>query len=307
MDKLNAMTSFVRSVDLGSFSAAASHLGISQPAVSQHIRALEDSLGIRLINRTTRRLALTEAGQQYHAYASDIVDRVAEADRSIQSAEAQMSGTLSIGLPIGFSDSTLGQFLIEFKRAHPTLVMNVSLSDVFVDIIEERLDVAIRAGEIRDETLIARKLGMIDRCLLASPDYLDRRGRPEKPSDLSRHDYLLYKGITTGDHVSLTGPKGETITVKVAPTMLVNNAATLQDAALAGLGISMTKRWLAAPLIEQGLLEEVLPGWRYPPQPLHAVYPSNRFIPLKVRRFVDSLARFLDEKEAFAFSSTKAA
>lgn len=303
MDKLNALASFVRSVDLGSFSAAATHLGISQPAVSQQVRALEDNLGTRLLNRTTRRLALTEAGERYYVYASDIVERLAEADRSVQSVKAQMSGTLAIGLPIGFSESTLGNFLIEFKRNHPCLVLDVSLSDTFVDIVKERLDVAIRVGEIKDETLIVRRLGIIERCLIASPGYLDRAGRPQHPSDLKQHEYLFYKGIATGFDVPLVGSNGEHTTTRIGPTMMVNNSTTLYDATLAGLGISLNKRWLVETDIREGLLEEVLPEWTYPSHPIHAVYPSNRFIPLKVRRFVVALAEFLEANDAFRSKS----
>ncbi len=299
MDKLSALTSFVRAVELGSFSAAAAHLGVSQPAVSQQVRALEDSLGIRLINRTTRRLALTEAGEKYHTYATDIVDRLAEAERSVQSEDAQMSGTLSIGMPVGFSDATLGPFLIEFKKLYPRVVLNVSMSDAMVDIVKERLDVTIRAGEIRDESLIVRKLGMIERCLVASPDYLDRAGRPGEPADLTEKDYLLYAGIHTGTHVPLNGPNGEKISVPISPVITVNNPITLHDAALAGLGIGLAKRWQVQECFEYGTLEEVLPDWTYPSQPIHAVYPSNRYIPLKVKHFVDALADYLDQRGAF--------
>ena len=138
MDKLSALSGFVQSVNLGSFSAAAKHLGVSQPAVSQQVRGLEDQLGTRLLNRTTRQLQLTEAGERYYAYARDILERMIEADRSIQSDETQMSGPLSIGLPLGFAESVLSDFLIRFKKEHPCLLLDISLSDQFVDVIQER-------------------------------------------------------------------------------------------------------------------------------------------------------------------------
>jgi DNA-binding transcriptional LysR family regulator len=306
MDKLSALSSFVQSVKLGSFSAAAKHLGVSQPAVSQQIRGLEEELGTRLLNRTTRQLRLTEAGERYHSYANDILDRLTEADRSVQSEDAQMSGPLSIGLPLGFAESVLSEFLIQFKKEHPCLVLDVSLSDLFVDVIQERLDIAIRMGEIKDDRLIVRKLGMAQRCLVASPNYLEGRGRPQHPSDLPDHDYLLYRNISTGDRVPFISTIGEKLSVQVTPTMLVNNTSTLRQAALAGLGITLANRWLIDPFIRSGELELVLPNWQYPPHPIHAVYPSNRFIPLKVRRFVDKLQVFFDQKGAFA-SETVAA
>ncbi|MES0879064.1 LysR family transcriptional regulator [Roseibium sp. SCP14] len=307
MDKFGALSSFVQSVKLGSFSAAAKHLGVSQPAVSQQIRGLEEDLGTRLLNRTTRQLSLTETGERYFEYASDILDRLTEADRSVQSEEAQMSGPLSIGLPLGFAETVLSEFLIRFKKEHPCILLDVSLSDVFVDVIQERLDVAIRMGEIKDDRLIVRKLGLAQRCLIASPEYLERRGRPRHPADLPDHDYLLYKNISTGDRVPFLSTLGEKLSVKINPTLIVNNSATLRQAALAGLGITLSNRWLIDPYVRTGELELVLPDWEYPPHPIHAVYPSNRFIPLKVRRFVERLQDYFDEKGALRGGNSAAA
>ncbi|MEO0977999.1 MAG: LysR family transcriptional regulator [Pseudomonadota bacterium] len=298
MDKLSALSGFVQSVNLGSFSAAAKHLGVSQPAISQQVRGLEDQLGTRLLNRTTRQLQLTEAGERYYAYARDILERMIEADRSIQSDETQMSGPLSIGLPLGFAESVLSDFLIRFKKEHPCLLLDISLSDQFVDVIQERLDVAIRMGEIRDERLIVRRLGVAQRCLVASPDYLDRKGRPRHPAELPEHEYLLYKNISTGDRVPFISTLGEKLSIKINPAMIVNNSSTLRQAALAGLGISIANRWLIEPYLASGELELVLPEWQYPPHPIHAVYPSNRFIPIKVRRFVDRLQDYFKEMGA---------
>lgn len=307
MDKFNLLSSFVQAVNLGSFSAAADYLGISQPAVSQQVRALEQDLGTRLLNRTTRRLSLTEAGERYHVYATDILEKLGEADRSVQSEEAQMSGTLSIGVPLGFAESELGSFLIQFKKNHPCLIMDVSMSDQFVDVIQQRLDVAIRMGEIKDERLIVRRLGMAERCLVASPGYLDRKGRPVHPAELPEHDYLLYKNISTGNRVPFVSTLGEKLMIEITPTMLVNNSATLRQAALAGLGISLGNRWLIDKHLQAGELEQVLPDWSYPPHPVHAVYPSNRFIPLKVRRFVDELQSYLKQADAFRGTNQAAA
>lgn len=298
MDRFSALASFVQSVNLGSFSAAAKHLGISQPAVSQQVRGLETDLGVRLLNRTTRQLHLTEAGERYFSYARDILERLEEADRSVQSEDAQMSGPLSIGLPLGFAESILSEFLIAFKKEHPCLLLDISLSDEFVDVIQERLDIAIRMGDIKDDRLIVKRLGVAQRCLIASPDYLNRRGRPQHPADLPDHDYLLYKNISTGDRVPFLSTLGEKLSIKICPSMKINNSATLRRAALAGLGITIANRWMVEPQLQSGELELVLPDWRYPPHPIHAVYPSNRFIPLKVRRFVDRLRSYFEDRGA---------
>ncbi|MEP2706036.1 MAG: LysR family transcriptional regulator [Roseibium sp.] len=307
MDKLTALTSFVQSVNLGSFSAAAQHLGISQPAVSQQVRSLEDTLGIRLLNRTTRQLRLTDAGERYHAYALDILDRLLEADRSVQSEEAQMSGTISIGLPLGFSETVLGEYLFQFKQDHPDLLMDISMSDLYVDIIHQGLDVAIRLGEIHDERLIVRRLGQAERCLIAAPSYLDRMGRPSHPDELPDHDYLLYKNIQTGDCVPFYSALGDKLSIKISPSMIINNSGALRQAALKGLGITLSHKWMIEDYLEQGKLELVLPDWMYPLHPVHAVYPSNRFIPLKVRRFVDGLQTFLKNSGAFCGTNQAAA
>lgn len=299
MDKLSALSGFVQSVNLGSFSAAAKHLGVSQPAISQQIRGLEEDLGTRLLNRTTRQLKLTEAGERYYNYASDILEQLAEADRSVQSEEAQMSGPLAVGLPLSFAETVLSDFLIRFKKDHPNILLDVSLSDRFVDVIQERLDLAIRMGEIKDDRLIVRLLGHARRCLVASPDYLDRCGRPTHPAELPDHDYLLYRNITTGDRVPFVSTLGESLSIRINPTMIVNNSKTLRQASLAGLGISLSNRWMIDPYLRSGELELVLPDWQYPHHPVHAIYPSNRFIPLKVRRFVDSLHGFFDQEGAF--------
>ncbi|NBN62738.1 LysR family transcriptional regulator [Pannonibacter tanglangensis] len=300
MDRLAALTAFVRAVDLGSFSAAAAHLGLSQPAVSQQIRALEEQLGTRLLTRTTRRLALTDAGERYLTYARDIVERLEEADRSVQSAEAQMSGTLSVSLPVGFAEAILAEFLIRFKQAWPALILDVHLSDTYVDVVRDRLDVAIRLGEIRDDRLIVKNLGRARRGLFAAPSYLDAVGRPQHPGELAHHAYLLYRKIGTGDTVPLTDANGQTVTVRINPVMIVNNSTALRLAAVAGLGVCLSNSWIVQPYVDAGELEQVLPDWRYHDHPFHAVYPSNRYIPLKVRRFVEALRAFLAEKGAFS-------
>ncbi|MBN9670284.1 LysR family transcriptional regulator [Roseibium aggregatum] len=307
MDKLVALKSFVQSVKFGSFSAAAKHMGISQPAISQQIRSLENELGNRLINRTTRQLNLTEAGQRYLVHAQDILERLEEADRSIRSEDDQMTGLLSLGLPSGFSETLLSNFLLDFNTDYPGIVLDISLSDLYADVVQERLDVAIRMGDISDDRLIVRRLGTAQRCLVASPRYLDERGRPKHPSDLCTHDYLLYKTISTGLQVPFISPGGENLSVRIKPSMIVNNSAMLRRAALAGRGIVLANRWLIDPYLRSGELELVLPEWRYPPHPVYAVYPSNRFIPLKVRRFVDRLQGFLDEQKTFSNSHMAAA
>ncbi|HEV7371615.1 LysR family transcriptional regulator [Arenibaculum sp.] len=291
MDRLTMLASFVRVCEAGSFSAAARELGVSQPAVSQQIRTLEARLGVRLFDRTTRSVSPTEAGARYLDHARDVLERLDEADRTVGCLDRAMCGRLVVGAPVGFGSSVLARYLVDFKRAYPDLLLDVALTDRFVDVIAERLDVMIRMGAIADDRLVVRRLGAIGRRLAATPDYLDRKGRPRRPEDLAAHDYLLYAQLP--ERVSLTGPAGERVEVQPRPTFRSDNSVLTRELLLAGLGIGLGHEIVLAPLVAEGRLEYVLPEWRYDPHQVHAVYPSNRYIPLKVRRFVDGFAEHL--------------
>lgn len=300
MDRLTALSGFVTVSELGSFSAAAEALGLSQPAVSQQVRALEARLGVRLFDRTTRKVVLTDAGARYLDHARAVLERLEEADRSVGRLDNAMSGRLAIGAPVGFGTSLLASYLIDFKRAHPDLLLDVSLSDRFVDVVAERLDVSIRMGGITDERLIVRRIGAIERCLAATPGYLDRRGRPRHPGELSGHDYVLHAQIAGGENFQLTNSEGGTAEVRVNPVFRSDSSSLTNEAIFAGLGVGLVHRMLLDPLVEAGRLEHVLPDWRYGSQHIHAVYPSNRYIPMKVRAFVDGLAAHLTRLGALA-------
>lgn len=294
MDRLTALTSFVRACESGSFSAAARGLGLTQPAVSQQIRALERHLGVRLFDRTTRRVLPTEAGNRYLERARDILERLELADRSVGTTEAAMTGRLSVSAPVGFGADVLAPYLIDFMRDYPDIVLDVSLTDRFVDVIEERVDVAVRMGRLDDDRLVVRKLGEIGRSLAATAEYLERHGRPETPEDLQGHDYLLFSHVVTGDRVPLVGPDGIARDVQVRPVLRSDNKTVIHQALLSGLGIGLVHTPFLRPMLERGEVECVLPSWHYPRQAVHVVYPSNRFVPQKVRRFVEGMKRFLD-------------
>jgi DNA-binding transcriptional LysR family regulator len=300
MDRLTALASFVRICELGSFSAAAQDFGLSQPSISQQIRGLEAHLGVRLFNRTTRHVTLTDAGVTYLERARDVLERLDEADRIIGGLDQAMSGRLAISAPVGLGSTVLVNFFMEFKRTYPDLVLDISLSDSFVDVVAERFDVAIRLGTISDERLIVRRLGIVERCLAAAPDYLARKGKPQHPTDLTEHEYIIHSQQVAGGTLPLAGPKGERVDVPVRPTFCTDNALLMREALVAGVGIGLMHRKLFDPLLANQRLEYVLPEWRYAPHQVHAVYPSNRYIPLKVRRFVDGLVTYLQANAAFA-------
>ena len=299
MDRFAAISSFIAAVELGSFSAAADHTGQSQPTVSAHIKALETELGARLFNRTTRRLVLTEAGDQYYSMVHGLIRQVDEATRAVRNIDEQMTGGLNIGVSVGFAEQALAEFILQFKTRYPNILLKVSMTEEFVDLFSNGLDVAVRMGRIEDENLVIRRLGAAPRRLAASPGYLDKMGRPKHPSELADHQYLLYANFPEQRQLTLTNRQGEQATVGLNPSMIVNNSSLIRQAAIAGLGIGVAQTWLLKTHVENGALEYVLPDWRYDAQPVQAVYPSNRFIPLKVKRFVAELASYFEQKNAF--------
>lgn len=289
MDKLAAIRSFIETVDAGGFSAAARKLGLSQPAVSQQVRALEEELGARLLNRSTRTLELTERGAAYLEHAKEILRRLSEADESVRALEAQMVGRIAIATPASIAEKLLADFFVAFSAEHPRLELDLAL-----DVSPEKLanggyDVALNYGRPQEPGLIARRLGTSRRCLLASPAYLDRFGRPERPEELSEHRFLAYRRFEPVSALRLIGPEGAEAVATPTIVMRSDSAQVLRLASEAGLGISDCHLSMAQPLLAAGRMELVLPEWRFPDQEIFVVYPSNRFTPLKVLKLVERM------------------
>lgn len=293
IDLFAALSTFVRVADAGGFSNAARDLGRSQSAVSQQVKVLESHLGARLIDRTTRRFSLTEVGARYLSDAKLALEALAEANAAASDKEKAMSGRLAISAPVNFGSSILGGFVFDFIKAYPDLKLDISLSDRFVDVGAEGFDVAIRLGEVHDPNVITRHVGTIERSLAATPSYLDRLGRPTSPSDLSRLAYIAHAGIRGGDAFTLVRLDGAKEHVVVKPVLRSDNSQLVTEAITAGVGVGLVHDVLLPPLLESGALERVLSNWKYEPQEVHAVYPSNRYIPRKVRVFVDTLGSTL--------------
>ncbi|MBG0511614.1 LysR family transcriptional regulator [Agrobacterium sp. MOPV5] len=298
MDQLSLLSCFVRVAESGSFSVAARDLGRSQSAISQQIRALEARLNARLVDRTTRRVSLTEAGTRYLENAKLILEMLAEADATVSNLENSMTGRLAVSGPVNFGTSVLGRFLFEFRQTHPGLQLDVSLSDRFVDLIAEGFDVAIRMGAISDPNLVVRKIGTVERRLAATPSYLDRVGRPRTPKDLEKLDYVVHSHIKGGERFTLTNSDGGAEQVSVSPALRSDNSHLICEAIAGGVGVGVIHEILLTPMVASGVLEQVLPNWRYEPQLVHAVYPSNRYVPRRVRKFVDGFAAYLHERGA---------
>jgi len=262
MDQFSALKAFCRVVDAGGFSAAAAGLNVSHTVMSKQVRQLETRLGVQLLNRTTRRLALTEAGQAYYERARRILDELQEADLAVSRHHAAPRGTLRINAPMAFGTLDMAQWLPRFMARHPELKVDLVCNDRFVDLIEEGFDVALRlAREMQDSSLIARRLARTATMLVATPSYLARHGTPAAPQDLAHHNCLTYTLVPRPHEWEFNGPDGSRINVAVAGSFQSNNGIALRSAALAGVGIATTAAFIVHEDLAHGTLVPVLPGY----------------------------------------------
>ena len=294
MDRFLQLAALVRTVDRGSQAAAARELGVTAAMVGRYIQALEDRLGTRLLNRTTARQSLTEAGAAFYAQAQAILEQMEEAETSAADRQAEPRGTLRINAPMSFGTRHLAAAVAEFGRDHQGLRVELVLNDRVVDLVEEGYDVAVRIGLLAESGLIARRLSSCRLAVCASPGYLERRGWPAAPADLPAHDCLVYTYASYGGLWRFHGEAGGQ-EVRVSGSLAANNGDALLAAALAGRGIILQPTFIVGEALREGRLLPVLPGWRLADYNIYAVYPSARHLSPKVRRFVDFLAaRFRD-------------
>ncbi|MFO1038634.1 MAG: LysR family transcriptional regulator [Geminicoccaceae bacterium] len=288
MDRLTALTAFVRTVELGSQAAAAAELGLSRTMLGRHLQALEQRLGMRLINRTTRKQSLTEAGLAFFTRCSAALAELDAAERSVSSLQAEPQGLLRLNAPMSFGMRHLGAAVAAYCDAHPRVRVEMVLNDRLVDLVEEGYDVAIRIGRLRDSSLIARWLAPCRIVVCASPRYLERAGLPQTPADLTGHNCLLYSYSSDGDHWTLRRGTSEE-RVKVSGNLVANNGDVAVAAAIAGQGIVMQPTFLVGDALRSGDLVRVLPEYEVPTLDIHALYPHPRNLSPKVRSFVDFL------------------
>jgi len=290
MDPLDGITTFARVVDSGSFSAAARRLKISKSAVSTNVQRLEERLGIRLLNRTTRRLSLTEAGAAYYRHCARIVAEAEAAEQAATALQREPRGTLRISAPLSFGWMHVAPAIPSFLKRYPELAVDITLSAAHVKLVDEGLDLAIRIGVLEDSPLVVRKLAPSRLVLCAAPAYLKERGTPREPRDLGGHNCLCTGLLPWGDEWRLLGKRGET-RVAVGGSVRSNSAELLRAAAIDGIGIAVLPTWAAGEPLRSGMLQRVLEAWELPASTIYAVYPGNRLMSMKVRAFVDHLAR----------------
>ena len=295
MNRLLEMAAFVHTVDRGSQAAAAPGLGVTPAMVGRYIRALEDRLGTRLLNRTTATQSLTEAGLAFHARASLILEQVEEAELAATERQTEPRGLLRLNAPMAFGVRYLAAAVAQFGRQHPLVRVDLTLNDRVVDLVEEGYDLAVRIGRLPDSTLIARRLAPCHLMLCASADYLAQAGTPMQPEDLRAHNCLRYAYSRDGDTWRLRGPE-RTAEVRPQGNLLANNGDALLAASVAHAGISLQPSFIAAAALRAGLLVRVLPAWSIDSLAIFAVYPSARHLAPKVRSLVDFLASRFGER-----------
>ncbi|MEM7635224.1 MAG: LysR family transcriptional regulator [Pseudomonadota bacterium] len=282
------MKALVAAVDEGGFAAAGRKLGLSRVQVSRMVTALEDHLGAQLLVRTTRTMALTEAGQVFVERARILVDDMAEAEAATGDLTGQLKGLLQINAPMTFGVSHIAPAVNDFMSQHRDITVALNVNDRFVDPYEEGFDVTLRIGDLQPSSLIARKICPIRRLMCASPRYLEDRGRPRTPADLADHAILHYGHLGNELHWPLRGLGGSN-RLPVTPTLCSNNGDVLKLASLADQGIVLLPAFIVADELAGGTLVPVLEGFEPAPIALHAIYPPDRYRPAKTRAFVDFL------------------
>jgi DNA-binding transcriptional LysR family regulator len=287
-DKLKRMALFAEIVDSGSLSAAARRVGSTPSAVSQQLRLLEEALGLVLLHRSTRRLTLTEAGERYYPACAAMVAQARSADQALERLRDEPEGELRLAAPIGFGE--LLAAALEPLRRHPRLRLHLLLDDTPIDLIGERVDLALRVGRFTDSSLVARRLGELQRQLCAAPRYLAERGWPRHPAELAGHDWLgLPPRGAAADTLSFQGLQGEREEVRVEARLFASQVTALQAMAVAGWGLYVGMADDVRQPMAEGRLAPVLPDWRLEPAAVFAVTPRRGEQPAKVRHALQAL------------------
>jgi DNA-binding transcriptional LysR family regulator len=293
MDRFLEMRVFVAVVDAGSFVGGADALQMSKSAVSRVVSELEKRLGVRLLQRTTRRLSLTGEGELFHERCKDLLSGVSDAEAELTRHAGEVLGELRVSAPVTFGLMQLAPLWPAFMAQHPRLVLDVTLGDRLVDLVDEGYDLAVRIAQLPSSSLVSRRLASTRLILCATPSYLRDHEALTHPADLARHPVFAYKLLATGEHWHFDGPEGP-IAIKINPRMRSNSGDTCCAAALQHQGLVLQPSFLVGSYLESGELVEVLPQHRSIKLGIYAVYPSRKQLAPKVRRLVDFLA------EAFA-------
>ncbi|MDJ0588567.1 MAG: LysR substrate-binding domain-containing protein [Pleurocapsa sp. MO_226.B13] len=288
MDRLACIKSFVRTVETGSFSAVAREMNTTQPTISKQIAALEEYLDVQLLTRSTRKLNLTEAGEQFYAYSQQIIDSVAAAEASVGKRQ-KPSGNLRINCPVSFGHLQIVPRLKTFLARYPEIKIDLMMSDRFVDLVEEGVDLAIRIGKHRDTSLIAERIGVTRRVTIGAVSYFEQAGEPRSPQELINYNCIVYTRLSTGNEWHFQDLSGSAIIVKVQGNFKADNSVAIRQAVLTGLGIAVAPIWLFGDEINTERLKIILSEYQPITLPIYAVYRRGRFKSAKVACFINFL------------------
>ncbi|MGN6307391.1 MAG: LysR family transcriptional regulator [Mesorhizobium sp.] len=298
MDTLTRMRAFIDVVEAEGFSAAARKIGRSKALLSKYVRELEDELGALLLNRTTRQFSLTEAGHTYYRRASEIVREVDSLADAVRESSGDVRGRIKLSAPRTFADAPVGQSLVDFAKHYPDIVLEIHLDDRFVDLVEEGFDLAVRISRLENSSLIARRLAPFSVRICGAPELIAKHGMPAHPRDLARAPCIIDTNGRWLANWPFRGDDNDTTSVAVSGPIEVNSPMAARAAAVAGLGFSVLPDFIAQPEIMSGRLVPVLDDRILQGGGIFAVYPHRRYLPAKVRVFVDFLAQWFKAREA---------
>jgi DNA-binding transcriptional LysR family regulator len=286
---LNEIVVFAKVVETGSFTAAGEALGLPKSTVSRKVAQLEERLDARLLQRTTRKLSLTDVGRAYYERCQRIVADIVEAEQLVSDLEKGPRGLLRVTAPVDVGALHLGTMVADFLAVNPEIQIELVLTDRVVDLVDERMDLAVRFGPLPDSTLVARRLGAMCTIVVASPEYVARHGAPQTPDDLANHEVVLFAPISRMRFWKLNGPDGAEVELSPTARMSANGMFAVREAVRRGAGVSLLPDFAISAEIASGALVRVLPGWKGPQGELFAVYPSTRNLSPKLRAFLDFL------------------
>jgi DNA-binding transcriptional LysR family regulator len=289
MDTLDGMKTIVAVVETGSFTAASERLGISKALASKYVGEVEARLGVRLFNRSTRRLALTEEGQRYYDQALPLLEGFSALVDQVTGEQTAPRGLLRVSVPVTFGEMKLSPLIPKFLALNPEMQIDLQMSDRMIDMLEEGIDVVIRIGGVDDSSLVAKSIATLPLVLCASPAYLDEFGRPTTASAVAHHNCIIDSNFRIGKHWPMISPEGQTSSIEVSSRVAANSPRAVKEIAIASGGIGMIPRFIVEDELRQGTLEEVLPGYTTLEFGLFAIYPHRRYLSKKVRSFIDFL------------------
>ncbi len=301
MDKLETIRTFVQVVQAGSFKEGAQRLGLSAALASKYVARLEERLGVRLLNRTTRSLSLTEAGAAYLQRSRQLLDDFEELEAVVQETTAQAKGTIRLSAPHTFGEQYLADAICDFLAQNPEVSVRMELNDRYVDIVEEGFDLAIRIGSLQDSSLYARKIGQTQRLLCAAPAYLERRGRAKTVQELPEHDCIIDTNQAQPHLWSFYGVDGTVEQVEINGRLQVNSALAVRQALLKGLGVAFVPAFAVREELQNGQLEVLLGASQMPSIGIYALYPHTRHLTLKVRLLIDFLTEVFAKQSKSPF------